>query len=150
MPDQYTKYTIDEDGGVQDPPVVASFERELSDAMGMADEAQIQEVTDRYAERRHKIAKAHNDKVDQRNRDDERILREEDARRRAELADERERASVNAERARAQELRDNPPTPADDPNAGKRADDGGNALAAPLPTPGMTEAGNDPKSSDPT
>lgn len=107
-PDTYTRYVIDKDDNVQDPPTIARYERELLDATAAADPAQIAVTMEDYHAARLRVAQAHNARVDEREREDARLLAEDNARRRAaaeaNAADNAEaQKRADAERLRAED-----------------------------------------------
>lgn len=105
MPDTYTKYEISDDDEIVDPPVIPEYERRITEATAQSDDTQIELVTEDYHEARLRIAKRHNERVDDRKSDDERVL----ARDRKNTEDkQREEASAREreeERARIETLR---------------------------------------------
>lgn len=101
MPDKYTEYRTDNDGNVVDPPRIPEFESRMRDAQSSGDESQIAVVQEDYDAARQRIVDKHNESVNARRKDDERLLAQE--RQRAEQ-DREQTARANTERAERERL----------------------------------------------
>lgn len=147
MPDQFTPYERDDDGNIINPPIIAEHERRMTDACASADESQIAIAQEDYDAQRARVADDHNDRVNQRQRDDARLLAEDRARQDRDAADRRAAAERDADRRRADELRaredadravEPSPPPTIEPNPGTPEPDTGvdpNHSDDPAPVP---------------
>lgn len=111
MPDAFTLYQYTEDGELIDPPALPEYERQLREAQAGGDQAQISVLSDEYAEARQKVAEKHNEMVETRRQEDERLLAqsreaqaEEQKRRESQEEAERERAEIDRLRAEGNNL----------------------------------------------
>lgn len=125
MPDIYTPYRLTSDGDVIDPPIVPDLERQGYEAACANDMTQVQMVAEDYSAKRKEIARRHNEKVERRKQEDQRILAQ-DAERARQEDDERARQEAErAEQERAAQLRE-PEAQQFDPSTGNPTN-GGNA-----------------------
>lgn len=123
MPDIYTEYQTDDDGSVINPPVMREYEDRLRDATAVGDLARIATVSEDYEAERKRVADRHNQQVQDRRADDDRLLAEQRQAQEQARADADNRSQEDARRARANALRNAPPTPPQPTGDGNSEDD---------------------------
>lgn len=119
MPDLYTKYQYNDAGDLIDPPRIPDFERRLIEAGALGDTGLIESLTEDYEDKRRTMAEKHNQRVEDRASEDQRLLAERNERNRQQSADNAREQQQQRDRADADELRqqEGNPSPSPSPDA---------------------------------